>query len=50
MDEPIITFGSESLIIEMSPEIKQETNIEIIEPIEPINPEPVKTKSWCTIS
>ena len=49
MDEPIITFGSESLILEMTPEIKQEVVIEI-EPItEPI-PEPIKSKSWCVIS
>ena len=46
MDEPIITFGSESLILEMTPEIKQEVVIEIKpEPIEPI-----KSKSWCVIS
>ena len=49
MDEPIITFGSESLILEMTPEIKQEVVIEIEpEPIEPI--EPIKSKSWCVIS
>lgn len=49
MDEPIITFGSESLILEMTPEIKQEVVIEIKpEPIEPI--EPIKSKSWCVIS
>ena len=51
MDEPLITFGSESLILEMNPEIKQVV-IEV-EPMEPINlepVEPVKSKSWCVIS
>ena len=53
MDEPLITFGSESLILEMNPEIKQVV-IEVepmnLEPIhlEPV--EPVKSKSWCVIS
>ena len=46
MDEPIITFGTESLILEMNPEMKQEVVIEV----KPIEPEPVKPKSWCTIS
>ena len=47
MDEPIITFGTESLILEMNPEIKQEVIIEIEPTPEPI---PVKSKSWCVIS
>lgn len=49
MDEPIITFGTESLILEMNPEIKQEVVIEI-EPINPKPIEPIKSKSWCIIS
>lgn len=56
MDEPIITFGSESLILEMFPEPKpaekepfpepMETDHEVIE----VKPEPIKSKSWCVIS
>ena len=54
MDEPIITFGSESLILEMFPQLtpaenepeqiieQEETILEVIE-IEP-------KKSWCSIS
>jgi hypothetical protein len=49
--EPIITFGSESLILEMNPELTPE-------PIEPepevihvvIELEPAPKKSWCSIS
>jgi hypothetical protein len=61
MEEPIVTFGSESLILEMFPESIQKPMPEplpepITEPIpEPIPetitllPEPVK-KSWCVLS
>jgi len=44
MDEPIITFGSESLILETHPELKKEP---VPEPT-PEPPEPVKR--WCIIS
>lgn len=51
MDEQIVTFGSESLILEMFPETIPDTIIDIPEPIpEPIpvlKPEP---KKWCSIS
>lgn len=55
MDEPIITFGSESLILEMFPETIPDTIIEIPEPVpEPLpqpTPEPVpQPKKWCSIS
>ena len=55
MDEPIITFGSESLVLEMFPELKSEekepfseveTDHEVIE----VEPEPIKSKPWCVIS
>ena len=47
MDEPIVTFGSESLILEMFPETIPDTIIDIPEPIPPPKPEP---KKWCSIS
>jgi hypothetical protein len=51
--EPIITFGSESLILEMFPEPNPaepivEPEIEIIHQI--IEMEPAPKKSWCSIS
>ncbi len=57
--EPIITFGSESLILEMFPEPNPaekdpfpepivEPEIEIINQI--IEMEPAPKKSWCSIS
>ena len=58
MDEPIITFGSESLILEMFPDPNPadkeepfpepivETDHEVIE----VEPEPIKSKTWCVIS
>jgi hypothetical protein len=53
MEEPIITFGSESLIIEMFPEsIHKPMPEPLPEPLpETIIPlsEPVK-KSWCVLS
>ncbi len=58
MEEPIVTFGSESLILEMFPESIQKPMPESIpEPLpEPIphstvqiSPEPIK-KSWCVLS
>jgi len=61
MEEPIITFGSESLILEMFPDTITKDKPEIItipEPIpedisvpipEPI-PEPTLPKKWCSIS
>lgn len=59
MEEPIITFGSESLILEMFPEFHEPIPDPIPEPIEHIpetiieivpetNHEPVKR--WCVIS
>ena len=56
MDEPIITFGTESLILEMFPEPnpaeKEEPSLEIIVETdhEVIEMEPVPKKSWCSIS
>ena len=55
MDEPIITFGSESLILEMYPETILDTIIEIPEPISEPTPEPISepippSKKWCSIS
>ena len=63
MEDTIITFGSESLIIEMFPESipkpVKETLPETLEPLEPLEPlpkpapepldEPVK-KGWCVLS
>ena len=59
MEEPIITFGSESLILEMFPETISNAILEpisesILEPIpeailEPI-PETPLPKKWCSIS
>ena len=55
MDEPIITFGSESLILEMFPEPNTaekekfpevDPDHEVIE----VEPEPIKSKPWCVIS
>ncbi len=49
--EPIITFGSESLILEMNPEPEPVTIIEIEpEPVTIIEMEPEPKKSWCSIS
>jgi hypothetical protein len=48
MDEPIITFGSESLIIEMNPETIPEPTVEV--PIPAPTPEPVRPKTWCILS
>jgi hypothetical protein len=58
MEEPIVTFGSESLIIEMFPESTQKT-MPLPEPeplpesipdtILKISPEPEK-RSWCVLS
>ena len=50
MDEPIITFGSESLILEMNPEFtpEPEPEPEVIHVV--IEMEPVPKKSWCSIS
>lgn len=58
MEEPIITFGSESLILEMFPDPnpaeKEEPFLEpIVEPdheVIEVKMEPVKLKSWCIIS
>ncbi len=57
MDEPIITFGTESLILEMFPEPnpaeKEEPFPEpIVDPDHEVivEPEPIKSKSWCVIS
>ena len=51
--EPIITFGSESLILEMNPEpvtiIEMEPDPEP-EPVTIIEMEPEPKKSWCSIS
>ena len=51
MEEPIITFGSESLIFEMSPEhvieILPEPEDEPL-PVVPL-PEPI-SKGWCILS
>ena len=52
MDEPIITFGSESLILEMLPEQvpEKEPIAEQIEiPIAEVEPKILK-KSWCILS
>jgi len=50
MDEPIVTFGSESLIIEMFPEtIPAPEPIEIPEPI-PETPILSQIKKMCIIS
>ena len=52
MDEPIITFGSESLILEMFPD-PNPAEKEPLEPIvetEVIEVEPEPKKSWCSIS
>jgi len=57
MDEPIITFGSESLILEMFPEPNPAEKEEIPEPmvetdhvVIEVKSEPIKSKSWCIIS
>jgi len=57
MDEPIITFGSESLILEMFPEPNPaEKDEPFPEPmvtehvVIEVKSEPVKSKSWCIIS
>jgi len=58
MDEPIITFGSESLILEMFPQPnpaeKEEPSLEtMVEPdheVIEVKMEPVKLKTWCIIS
>ena len=56
MDEPMITFGTESLILEMFPELtpveKSEDFPELIPKPEHvvIEIEPVPKKSWCSIS
>ena len=51
MDDPIITFGSESLIIEMFPDLihvekEKEKEKEKEEPVAVEEPK----KSWCSIS
>ena len=48
--EPIITFGSESLILEMNPELTPEPieEPEVIHTV--IELEPAPKKSWCSIS
>ena len=55
--EPIITFGTESLILEMFPEPNPAEKEEPFpEPVETdhvvieVKSEPVKSKSWCIIS
>jgi hypothetical protein len=57
MEEPIITFGTESLIIEMfphpnpaetEPEPIEKPELETIHEV--IEMEPVPKKSWCSIS
>ena len=56
--EPIITFGSESLILEMFPEPNPAEKEELFpEPIVEtdhvvieVKSEPIKSKSWCVIS
>jgi len=56
MEEPIVTFGSESLIIEMFPESTQKT-MPLPEPLPEsipdtilkISPEPEK-RGWCVLS
>jgi len=56
MDEPIITFGSESLILEMfphpNPAEKEEPSLDTIVETdhEVIEMEPAPKKSWCSIS
>ena len=54
MDEPIITFGSESLILEMFPEPKPAEKEELFsEPIvvtDHVVIEMEPKKSWCSIS
>ena len=58
MDEPIITFGSESLILEMFPqpnpaekeELFPEPIVETDHVVIEVKSEPVKSKSWCIIS
>ena len=44
--EPIITFGTESLILEMNPELTEPEP----EPDTIIELEPLPKKSWCSIS
>ncbi len=52
--DPIITFGTESLILEMNPELTPEpepivdSEPEVIHVV--IEMEPVPKKSWCSIS
>jgi hypothetical protein len=54
--EPIITFGSESLILEMFPQPNPAEKEELFpEPVETdhvieVKSEPIKSKSWCVIS
>lgn len=54
--DPIITFGTESLILEMFPELTPAEEPEQIVDSEPdtihevIEIEPVPKKSWCSIS
>jgi hypothetical protein len=55
MDDPIITFGSESLILEMFPEPNPAEKEPFPEPIvetdhDVIEVEPEPKKSWCSIS
>ena len=49
MDDPIITFGSESLIIEMFPDLIPVEKEKEKEKEEPVAVEEPK-KSWCSIS
>ena len=58
MEEPIVTFGSESLILEMFPESIAEPLPKLLEPTQTIPesitinilPEPEIKKSWCVLS
>ena len=54
MEDPIITFGSESLILEMLPEVEKPTEPKTEPKTEPIEPKHEKTdisvKRWCILS
>jgi hypothetical protein len=56
MDEPMITFGTESLILEMFPQPNPAEKSEDFPELIPnpehvvIEMEPVPKKSWCSIS
>lgn len=60
MEDTIITFGSESLILEMTPELIETTervsdlhempeNVSVL-PVPEIAPEILKPKGWCIVS